>query len=118
MVTDLLRGDFKQSQIWTCDFTIHFNTSFTQVINDYDVIKNFLEITKQVGEPVLIANAENTFTEAKERDALEIFKKDLGHFYEFMSQIVEHDDKELEKTQDLYNKIYGLQIQEYAKQIT
>lgn len=36
----------------------------------------------------------------KARDALEIFKKDLGsftRFYEFMSQIVEYDDKELEK---------------------
>ncbi|HCU40286.1 MAG TPA: restriction endonuclease subunit R, partial [Acinetobacter nosocomialis] len=63
--------------------------------------KNRLEITKRTGEPVLIANAENEFAEAKKaRDALEIFKKDLGsftRFYEFMSQIVEYDDKELEK---------------------
>jgi type I restriction enzyme R subunit len=74
---------------------------YTQAINDYDVTKNRLEITKRTGEPVLIANAENEFAEAKKaRDALEIFKKDLGsfsRFYEFMSQIVEYDDKELEK---------------------
>ncbi len=75
--------------------------SYTKAINDYDVTKNRLEITKRTGEPVLIANAENEFAEAKKAsDALEIFKKDLGsftRFYEFMSQIVEYDDKELEK---------------------
>lgn len=74
---------------------------YSQAINDYDVTKNRLELTKRTGEPVLIANAENEFAEAKKaRDALEIFKKDLGsfsRFYEFMSQIVEYDDKELEK---------------------
>jgi len=74
---------------------------YSQAINDYDVTKNRLEITKRTGEPVLIANAENEFAEAKKsRDALEIFKKDLGsfsRFYEFMSQIVEYNDKELEK---------------------
>ena len=31
---------------------------YTQAINDYDVTKNLLEITKRTGEPVLIANAE------------------------------------------------------------
>ena len=50
---------------------------------------------------MLIANAENSFKECKqEKDRLEIFKKDLGtftRFYEFMSQIVDYDDKELEK---------------------
>ena len=64
-------------------------------------LKNRLECCKQIGDAVLIANAENEFTEAKKaRDALEIFKKDLGsftRFYEFMSQIVEYDDKDLEK---------------------
>ncbi|TXL12053.1 restriction endonuclease subunit R, partial [Methylococcaceae bacterium HT3] len=41
------------------------------------------------------------FKECKqEKDALEIFKKDLGtfvRFYEFMSQIVDYDNKDLEK---------------------
>ena len=74
---------------------------YTAAVNDYDVTKNRLERCKQTGDAVLIANAENEFAEAKKaRDALEIFKKDLGsftRFYEFMSQIVEYDDKELEK---------------------
>lgn len=74
---------------------------YKEAVNDYDVTKNRLEITKRTGEPILIANAENEFAEAKKaRDALEIFKKDLGsfsRFYEFMSQIVDYDDKDLEK---------------------
>ncbi len=74
---------------------------YTEAVNDYDVTKNRLERCKQTGDAVLIANAENEFTEAKKaRDGLEIFKKDLGsftRFYEFMSQIVEYDDKDLEK---------------------
>ncbi|WP_180063160.1 type I restriction endonuclease subunit R [Acinetobacter sp. YH16042] len=74
---------------------------YKQAVNDYDVTKQRLEITKRTGEPVLIANAENEFRDAKKaRDALEIFKKDLGsfsRFYEFMSQIVDYDDKDLEK---------------------
>jgi len=57
--------------------------------------------TKKTGDAVLIANAENSFKECKqEKDALEIFKKDLGsfvRFYEFMSQIVDYDNKDLEK---------------------
>lgn len=59
------------------------------------------ERSKKTGDVVLIANAENSFKECKqEKDALEIFKKDLGtfvRFYEFMSQIVDYDNKELEK---------------------
>ncbi len=41
--------------------------SYTKAINDYDVTKNRLEITKRTGEPVLIANAENEFAERKKR---------------------------------------------------
>jgi len=63
--------------------------------------KDMLERTKQTGDPVLMGNAENTFKQCKtEKDALDIFKKDLGtfvRFYEFMSQIVDYDDKDLEK---------------------
>jgi len=59
------------------------------------------ERTKKTNDPVLIANAEKSFKECKqEKDALDIFKKDLGtfvRFYEFMSQIVDYDNKELEK---------------------
>ena len=59
------------------------------------------ERTKKTADSVLIANAENSFKECrKEKDRLEIFKKDLGsftRFYEFMSQIVDYDSKDLEK---------------------
>jgi len=52
-------------------------------------------------DAVLIANAEKSFKECKKaKDRLEIFKKDLGsftRFYEFMSQIVDYDNKDLEK---------------------
>jgi type I restriction enzyme, R subunit len=68
---------------------------------DYKQAKDILERTKKTKDAVLIANAEKDFKEAKkEKDALEIFKKDLGtfvRFYEFMSQIVDYNDKELEK---------------------
>ncbi|MCR8923193.1 DEAD/DEAH box helicase family protein [Dasania sp. GY-MA-18] len=63
--------------------------------------KDMFNRTKKTGDAVLIANAENSLKECKqEKDALEIFKKDLGsfvRFYEFMSQIVDYDDKNLEK---------------------
>jgi type I restriction enzyme R subunit len=63
--------------------------------------RELLERTKQTKDAVLIANAgNNTKAAKKEKDALEIFKKDLGtfvRFYEFMSQIVDYDDAALEK---------------------
>ncbi|CAH0531676.1 hypothetical protein CTH30272_03922 [Allocatenococcus thiocycli] len=74
---------------------------YTSTVEAYIHAKNVFERTKKTGDSVLIANAENTFKECKqEKDRLEIFKKDLGsfvRFYEFMSQIVDYDDKELEK---------------------
>lgn len=61
----------------------------------------FKRMKKETKDAVLIANAENTLKECKiEKDALEIFKKDLTtfvSFYEFMSQIVDYDNKDLEK---------------------
>lgn len=64
--------------------------------------KDLFERTKQkTDDAVLLANAEKSFKDCKrEKDALEIFKKDLGtfvRFYEFMSQIVDYDNKDLEK---------------------
>ncbi len=63
--------------------------------------KEMFERTKKTGDTVLITNAENCLKECqKEKDALDIFKKDLGtfvRFYEFMSQIVDYDDTDLEK---------------------
>ncbi len=63
--------------------------------------KMLLERSKATGDEVLIANAETDYKGYKvAQDALELFKKDLTTFtrqYEFMSQIVDYDDKALEK---------------------
>ncbi|MDX8404732.1 MAG: type I restriction endonuclease subunit R, partial [Mariprofundus sp.] len=63
--------------------------------------KEIVERTKATHDPVLMGNAGNSFKACKqEKDGLDIFKKDLGsfvRFYEFMSQIVDYDDKDLEK---------------------
>jgi type I restriction enzyme R subunit len=74
---------------------------YSTAVADYIKNKKMLERCKQTGDAVLIGNAEKEFSDAKKaKDELEIFKKDLGtftRFYEFMSQIVVYDDKELEK---------------------
>jgi type I restriction enzyme R subunit len=74
---------------------------YKSAIDAYKQAREMFERTKKTGDAVLMANAENSLKDCKqEKDALEIFKKDLGtfvRFYEFMSQIVDYDDKELEK---------------------
>lgn len=74
---------------------------YKSAIDAYIQSKEMFERTKKTKDAVLIANAENSFKECKqEKDRLEIFKKDLGsfvRFFEFMSQIVDYEDKELEK---------------------
>jgi len=74
---------------------------YKSAVDAYKQAKDMFERTKKTADAVLIANAENSFKECKqEKDALEIFKKDLGtfvRFYEFMSQIVDYDNKDLEK---------------------
>jgi len=74
---------------------------YKSAIDAYKQAKEMFDRTKKTADAVLIANAENSFKECKqEKDSLEIFKKDLGtfvRFYEFMSQIVDYDDKDLEK---------------------
>ena len=74
---------------------------YASAIEAYIKAKEMFERTKKTEDAVLIANAETSFKECKqEKERLEIFKKDLGsftRFYEFMSQLVEYDDKELEK---------------------
>jgi type I restriction enzyme R subunit len=74
---------------------------YKSAIEAYTQAKTMFERTKKTADAVLIANAENSFKAcAQEKDALEIFKKDLGtfvRFYEFMSQIVDYDNKDLEK---------------------
>jgi type I restriction enzyme R subunit len=74
---------------------------YKSAIDAYKQAKGLFERTQKTADAVLIANAENSFKDCKkEKDTLEIFKKDLGtfvRFYEFMSQIVDYDDKALEK---------------------
>lgn len=78
-----------------------WNIRYKSAAAAYKQAKDMFERTKRTQDAVLIANAENSFKACKqEKDALDIFKKDLGtfvRFYEFMSQIVDYDDKELEK---------------------
>ena len=74
---------------------------YQSALEAYRLSKEMFERTKKTRDAVLTANAENSFKACKkEKDALDIFKKDLGtfvRFYEFMSQIVDYDDKSLEK---------------------
>lgn len=70
-------------------------------VDAYAHSKDIFARIKKTQDAVLIANAENDLKECKQaKDALDVFKKDLGtfvRFYEFMSQIVDYDDKQLEK---------------------
>ena len=74
---------------------------YKSAVGAYKQAKEMFDRTRKTGDAVLIANAENSLKECKqEKDSLDIFKKDLGsfvRFYEFMSQIVDYDNKELEK---------------------
>jgi type I restriction enzyme R subunit len=74
---------------------------YKSAVEAFRLAKEMFERTLKTGDAVLMANAEKSLKECqKEKDALEIFKKDLGtfvRFYEFMSQIVDYDDTDLEK---------------------
>jgi type I restriction enzyme R subunit len=74
---------------------------YSGALKAYKLGRDVFERSKKTGDAVLIANAEKDFKEAKQaKDSLDIFKKDLGtfvRFYEFMSQIVDYNDKDLEK---------------------
>ncbi len=74
---------------------------YQEAIQKYQASLDVLKRTKKTKDPVLIANAETVLTETRiEKDRLEIFKKDLGTYvrtYEFLSQIVDYDDAQLEK---------------------
>lgn len=74
---------------------------YSSAVEAFNMAKKMFDRTKKTNDAVLIANAENSLKECKkEKDALEIFKKDLGsfvRFYEFMSQIVDYNNTDLEK---------------------
>ena len=77
-----------------------WQNAYRQAIQDYTNVSILLERSQKSSDPVLIANAEKDMAQAtKEKDRLENFKRDLGSYsrmYEFLSQIVDYDDKELE----------------------
>jgi len=91
--------------------------SYKQAVEAYAHSKEIFERIKKTQDAVLIANAENDLKECKQaKDALDIFKKDLGtfvRFYEFMSQIVDYDDKQLEKL-SLYARNLSPMLRETA----
>ncbi|MGJ8572810.1 MAG: type I restriction endonuclease subunit R [Hoeflea sp.] len=74
---------------------------YKSALEAYRTALDMFERAKKAGGAVMIANTEKTFKQCKqEKDGLDVFKKDLGtfvRFYEFISQIVDYDDKELEK---------------------
>lgn len=74
---------------------------YSDALAAYKMGKDEFERAKKSKDTVLITNAESRFKEAqKAKDTLDVFKKDLGtftRFYEFMSQIVDYDDTDLEK---------------------
>jgi type I restriction enzyme R subunit len=74
---------------------------YNLAIEAFHQARDMFERVKAFNDPVVTANAENSLKDCKKaKDELEIFKKDLGtfvRFYEFMSQIVDYDDRELEK---------------------
>lgn len=90
---------------------------YKSALEAHQTALEMFERAKQSGDAVLIANTEKTFKDCKkEKDALELFKKDLGtfvRFYEFISQIVDYDDKELEKL-SLFARNLGPLLREAA----
>lgn len=88
---------------------------YSSAIDAHKLANEMFERAKKSGDAVLIGNTEKTFKDCKkEKDALELFKKDLGTFvryYEFISQIVDFDDKDLEKL-SLFARHFGPLLRE------
>jgi type I restriction enzyme R subunit len=78
-----------------------WTSRYRSATDAYKTASEMFERAKKSGDAVLIGNTDQTLKECKiEKDALELFRKDLGtfvRFYEFISQIVDYDDKDLEK---------------------
>lgn len=76
-------------------------SAYKVALEHYHRAQRVCAMAKLDGSSIDQANAEQTLKTCRaEKDELDIFKKDLGsfvRFYEFMSQIVDYDDLELEK---------------------
>jgi len=78
-----------------------FNHRYKVVVHQIQFAREALEIAKQNQDEAAIHNAELDLKGAKQdKDELDVFKKDLLTFsrmYEFLSQIVNYEDPDLEK---------------------
>lgn len=78
-----------------------FNHRYKVAVQAINSAREALDMAKANEDEALIHNAEMDLKGAKEdKDELDIFKKDLGTFtrmYEFLSQIVDYADADLEK---------------------
>lgn len=78
-----------------------FKGRYKRALEALKAAETSLQNAKQNGDESAIHNAELDIKRAKEdKDALELFKKDLSTFvkmYEFLSQIVDYEDADLEK---------------------
>lgn len=78
-----------------------WQSQYSTAVDAYLQALDMVERVKNYPDEVVVANAQNSLDECtKNKDRLELFKKDLGsyvRFYEFMSQIVDYSDTGLEK---------------------
>lgn len=81
--------------------TDRFKTRYKNAIQAIKSAKDNLDFAKESKDESLIHNAEMDIKGAKQdKDELDLFKKDLNTFskmYDFLSQIVDYGDEELEK---------------------
>lgn len=72
---------------------------YKSAVEAHQTASQMFERAKKSGDAVLIANTDKSLKECKkENDSLELFKKDHAtfvRFYDFISQIVDYDDKDL-----------------------
>lgn len=78
-----------------------YKTRYKEALEEINTLNNLLENAKKNQDNKLILNCEHDLKSAYEKkNALELFKKDMISFvrmYEFLSQIVDYSDAELEK---------------------
>ena len=78
-----------------------YRDRYQTVIADIKAARQAEQHAKQAGDKIGQENATKALKTAGEaKDTLDLFKKNLGafvRFYEFMSQIVDYDDKDLER---------------------
>ena len=85
-----------------CRYAVdRWNSAYRVALENYQRAQRLCALAKVDGNTIDQANAEQTLKTCRaEKEALDIFKKDLGsfvRFYEFMSQIVDYNDMDLEK---------------------